>query len=860
MSIATTMALSPDEDAQYQQLAMKLQRDINCLSDAERSTKRRACDKLLRVLQSEAHQLSVNVLRQLCSVNMKAVLLKCASSDAVEKCREKSVSILLFFAERKALEHSAAVLQELVALVSERLGKVPYPEPTEEIRLQLLQLLHTYLKQLAELPERLSLRDVIADVANVLGKTAVDPFPDVKKLTADCVIVLSRAWKQDIALQLGMIAKPMVTNLGHQHSRVRVSALHALEALVPCGSEALGELMKEVLLPSIQKVVFDHAASVRKQLVLTVATWLREIESSRHYESELLPVLLAGAVDDSPEVVQTFNISLNDLAAKWNASTEGSDDVDSMEVDESVKPPVYFSSRPPNGARRLAKQVAKEVLPHLLEKTGDWTVQVRERYTKILSAFLVLIEDRMNAHLDRIFMALAKICRDDEDVVVQSVKQCSAVVGHYADASAILAALLPIVAGRLTGQDTAPHRTNGLILLGMSIEGMTPQTIEPQLETITDALCETGVRESEAADLQDQLAIVIASLIKTSATLLPSKEEIAFRLFWIVNHLVAAAADDSIAFETANAALNSLASACNDTAEGLYKCFLGRLLQNMNLPADKSASWKKSNPNRVLFDSVCRRGGAACAESMESLVPVFILHLEPAQDADLRLAFLALLETMLGTESICKAFQPYSTQLLLKAIIPNVVWQGGRVAATIRKVAVACTYTLLRQGLADQACLFDTAPQMLPVLKSSMDDGDAKTRQLVCLALQYLFVALPGCLGEEPVHQLYSEILKRLDDSNDTVRRAACQTFKMFLRAAPKNHFKGTIIDYTLDCLFVHLDDADSDIQETVLEVIKETVEIDTLLLIKKAQENRSRHQTPKYCDQVLAFATAHSS
>ena len=36
---------------------------------------------------------------------------------------------------------------------------------------------------------------------------------------------------------------------------------------------------------------------------------------------------------------------------------------------------------------------------------------------------------------------------------------------------------------------------------------------------------------------------------------------------------------------------------------------------------------------------------------------------------------------------------------------------------------------------------------MLPVLKASIGDSDAKTRQLVCLALQYLFVALPGCLG-----------------------------------------------------------------------------------------------------------------
>lgn len=63
------------------------------------------------------------------------------------------------------------------------------------------------------------------------------------------------------------------------------------------------------------------------------------------------------------------------------------------------------------------------------------------------------------------------------------------------------------------------------------------------------------------------------------------------------------------------------------------------------------------------------------------------------------------------------------------------------------------------------------------------------------------------------MHQLYAEILKRLDDSNDTVRKAACQTFSTFLRAAPKEHFAGTIIDYSLDCLFVHLDDSDASIQ-----------------------------------------------
>ena len=55
--------------------------------------------------------------------------------------------------------------------------------------------------------------------------------------------------------------------------------------------------------------------------------------------------------------------------------------------------------------------------------------------------------------------------------------------------------------------------------------------------------------------------------------------------------------------------------------------------------------------------------------------------------------------------------------------------------------------------------------------------------------------------------------MKRLDDSNDTVRKAACETLLTFLKAAPKEHIQGPIINYILDCLFVHLDDSEPDIQ-----------------------------------------------
>ncbi|KAL7691346.1 putative armadillo-like helical protein [Plasmopara halstedii] len=861
------MALSPEDESVYNMQAIKMQRDVNCLTDPDRSVRRRAAYRINCMLQSELSHVSNSVVRALSDLNLKRVLLQCAESDAVEKCRELALTSLRILCERGALEPSVATLKEVVTLANARLGQLPYPEPTEEIRLLILQLLHIFLTQLAAVKTTLtSLRDVITELANVLGKSAADLFPDAKKVSADCVILISKTWKCDIGMQIGTIVKPLVINVGHQHSRVRVCALQALEAAVPCGSEALPELMNEVLMPAVSKVIFDHAPSVRMQLVRTLAAWLSQNEHIQQFEASVFSVFLAGIVDDSPKIRALSIAELGLISTNWETRCEDIgikfDDVEPMSLSldtENCIPPLYFESRPPLGARKFAASLHAQVLPSLLEKTGDWTVQVRERYTQILSAYIILLEQNINPYIDKVFAALVKICRDDEDVVQISVKACLGVIGYYADPHIVLASLVPIVTGRSAGQDTAQHRINGLTLLGFSLEGMTMKTIDTHLEFITEALCDASLRESELADLHDVLAGVISSIVKTAGPLLAQNDEVCFRLFWVLSHLFASSSESSASYELANESVQNLAAIMEQSVEGLYLRYMGKILDTMTLPIDVSEAWQKNNPYRVLFDSLCRRGGAACREYMARIVPVFLAHLEPDQDADVRLAFLALLETMLGTDSIIQAFKPYSVPLLKQAIISNIVWRGGRVSATIRKVAVASAYTLLRQGIADQSCLFETAPEMLPVLKSSLDDGDAKTRQLVCLALQYLFVALPGCLGEEPVHQLYADILKRLDDSSDTVRKAACQTFTTFLKAAPKEHFEGTIIDYTLDCLFVHLDDTELDIQEAVFAVLKETANIDAPRLAKKAEENRTRHRKPHYCDQLLALATVRS-
>ena len=70
------------------------------------------------------------------------------------------------------------------------------------------------------------------------------------------------------------------------------------------------------------------------------------------------------------------------------------------------------------------------------------------------------------------------------------------------------------------------------------------------VQLITEALCDPGLRESEVPDLQDQLAGVVASIVKTAGPMLAQKDDSCFRLFWVLSHLLASSSTTSVAYKT----------------------------------------------------------------------------------------------------------------------------------------------------------------------------------------------------------------------------------------------------------------------------------------------------------------------
>lgn len=74
----------------------------------------------------------------------------------------------------------------------------------------------------------------------------------------------------------------------------------------------------------------------------------------------------------------------------------------------------------------------------------------RARATDTLRVLLILAEDKINAHLQKILSALAKRCTDDEPTVIDSLAKCVAVIGRFADNDALFATLIPMVIAFIT--------------------------------------------------------------------------------------------------------------------------------------------------------------------------------------------------------------------------------------------------------------------------------------------------------------------------------------------------------------------------------------------------------------------------
>lgn len=194
-------------------------RHINCLSDENRNSRKRAMEGIRKETLGLKPTLDAPVFQAVFNEIAKPVLK--LVSDPVEKCRE--LAIMYIADVMKQVDCVPEYLPYIIPVFVQRLGQQEIVEPSEELRLEIVLVLST----LIELSQK-AMAPYLDDVIKILQRTIADQFPELKKESCRCACKIARAIPPYFHQQSETLIKPLNESISHQHSKVRVEVVLAI--------------------------------------------------------------------------------------------------------------------------------------------------------------------------------------------------------------------------------------------------------------------------------------------------------------------------------------------------------------------------------------------------------------------------------------------------------------------------------------------------------------------------------------------------------------------------------------------------------------------------------------------------------
>eukprot|EP00742_Colponemidia_sp_Colp-10_P006952 GILJ01007461.1.p1 GENE.GILJ01007461.1~~GILJ01007461.1.p1 ORF type:complete len:843 (-),score=129.06 GILJ01007461.1:37-2523(-) len=823
----------------------KYQRNINSLTDPDRSTRLRG----LQALQKEffgGNSVTPDMLHDLFKNAFGKPLLR-LFADPVEKIRETSVNFVISLVN--TLGDPSSELSLIVPSISSRLNVLPFPEPAEEIRLLLVTLIEALVVRCGR-----AMGPFLEDIMPCIGKALTDNFPDVKRGCCSGIMHLSQLVPDRTGLNAKSVLAGLMVNFSHQHSKVRRVAVEALGALMLCDCASL----LEECIPPLKLLTNDRIPSVREGLYLVVATWLEKLAPTylRSFDAKLFPLLLAGVTDETPEL-RTLSVELLDKLGHFRQQLAISlgEDLSMADTPFIANPPPPFIARPNLGLRYTLRRLLDAVLPPLLSELADWKVQDRVRAAGVLHTLLVCVEEDITRHLDVVLQHVYKTCRDDELAVATQILQDVKLIGTFVSPDQSIPLILDHLRGSTQVQQSPAYRSSCLLILGAVLEGMESDKLAGHLSPLVGVFAEPDLCRSENPDLLAQLAGAVAQTIATAGPLCAAERK---RLFSVLLSLESAPELPAIR-GSAKSSMSLLANLCGlRSAEDLYDQHLAEVLPEL---ISDHYNWHKHSSQRFMFDTLLRNAGAGVAGHWPVITTVMCEAGHSQKDVEVRMDIFALLESFILDPKLHASIAPHLPKLLNDLLIPNAVWKAGKSQIKIRKASIVCLYQILEQpNLMSSMSLLPNMDQLLPVIKSCMDDDWAPDlRFAVCRLVDRMLTVMKGVITDDQLRDLYPELLKRLDDSNDGIRMEAARAMLSFFSCLPSD-WSPSLFQYIVKTLFVHLDDPSEQIEACMIELLRAAAKHNPQLFIEEGVNALAKHRHPRRCEEVLQYARSLSS
>mmetsp|Transcript_16394 Transcript_16394/g.41667 ORF Transcript_16394/g.41667 Transcript_16394/m.41667 type:complete len:935 (-) Transcript_16394:275-3079(-) len=845
---------------------VNIQRDINCLSDPERGTRRRALEKLSDVLFKGTRSLPAASPAMLQAVACGPLLSALVSlmADPMEKVRELDFILLRRLLE--AMPDPEALLPAIMPAMHKRFGALPVEETSEELRREIADLLSNVLSKLAA---PALIQNYKEEVVAIFLRGLEDNFHEIKKTASVGLTNLTERIPAGSLESCGEeLATLLIANCSHQHSKVRQTSVEGLCSVVVSGVPA--GVLSDHVAPGVKRLLSDRSSATRKAVLTAVAAWLGAGEAGaplragdhpvdwRPRIEKLLPLLLVGLTDEAPQT-GSLALALLDEVGEGYAALDP--DVE-MATEPEAAPHICelvgapLTGPPKTNTCTLVQRNLKHLLLLALKDVRDWSAGTRDAGARLLHMALVFAGSKATDHADLLVPALCSAIGDDEAPIAQRILSCVHILGSQVD----IQVLLPLALDHLgKSQQTVSQVASCLVVLaGLLHAAATWRTAVPGandipgavLERTASALACEDIRSLNHLAVEKQLLAATTNLIKVAG---PKSVEICLPLLSVLLQLKTDKENKELRKST-DEVLGGLAAVCG-FQDGA--ALVGNFAEPLLIEIGKGhATWSSSSADRDVMGALM---WSVEPSTLESMVPLVLPMLKECvggaeKDPAMRIDLLRLLDGLLEDAERGRAFQGMpGIHLVLTVIFPACVWVAGKTAAAVRFQAVTAAATFFRRRLVspEQAAALLSRDDFLPVLHQCLEeDYYADTRFAAC----HVMAGLLRCVGVEmrdaSRRAVYPELCKRLDDSNDGNRIAACAALEAFAEVSPS--YDTANVGYLLERLLVHMDDFNQAVQEAVCKVVCQFARSHPSKVREEVTKVSSRHRSQKYIQQVL--------
>ncbi|QDZ21938.1 hypothetical protein HOP50_06g44790 [Chloropicon primus] len=858
--VAEEKSLSELGDLSVEGVMAALRRDVNCLTDANRNTRRTGAERLRRRLLEDdkfaekagkagegGESLFPSLLTDALLVPMTRLL-----NDQAEKCRE--AALLFAKAAAEVLPNTSLLFQRTVPAVKARVGSDQVAEPSEELRLWMIQLLRG---EMSKKCDKSHVQAYISEIVAVVVKGLDDPFHEVKKETCRLVEELPGIVANDALLleHAESIVKGIVRNMAHPHNKVRVLLVSAVDALV--GLRPDKSLVEKYVVTILHESMFDKAHQVRERMYDSIAGWLGMVGESSDagdgplvpiYAEILLPFYLVGLLDDEPRISESSRLKLESVC---KANSEKG--CYSQGAGKDGEAPTMAAAAAETLVRQMTTHHLKHITSICKRDLAEWTTNKNLSASRLLHKATEISKSDMEPYLDVVLPILCNAVGNENEDIAQYIVFST----HHIGASCSPDSWVCILLDSLNNpKSSVVQRANALVVLAGLVHGCSlskKEIKEEMLASLATTLASEEIRGAGHYAINTQLLSVIINLLQAfGEQCRPVSQE----LYHVLLQLQALRNDEHLQGGAVEVT-TKLAQVCGYDCAASFASDHSKDL--IHILCGTCNEWTKESPDQFVFAALIFNCSIEVLSGLyEQITKVFASCLQQDRDPHIRLETLKLLDRLLEDQDRNGFVAQHSKAFLAEVLLPPAVWQVGKTAASIRFHAIVAIGTFFRQKLMNSAelahVLMDDQMQLLPTIHSSLEeDYYADTRLSSCHTLEALLLVIGTKLTNDQKRLVYPELLKRLDDSTDKVRIQACVTLEAFVACLTSDYCE-TNTGYILKGVLIHMDDTNPAVQEAVCVVVEKLARIKPGVTRGCLHEVRDQHRGVAYIDRVLGM------